>query len=62
MAHRSERAIPVLPADGLKKAKRFYVDRLGFQVAFEASEDGMTGIMGVSIEAADPHAYYNEAH
>ena len=42
-----ERAIPVLPADNLKVAKEFYVNRLGFDVRFEASEDGTTGLLGV---------------
>src|ERR1044071_1369477 len=42
-----ERAIPVLPADDLRIAREFYVDRLGFTVRFEASEDGRTGLLGV---------------
>lgn len=42
-----ERAIPILPADDLAVAKRFYVDGLGFKVTFEASEDGRTGLLGV---------------
>jgi catechol 2,3-dioxygenase-like lactoylglutathione lyase family enzyme len=42
-----ERAIPILPAEDLSVAKRFYVDALGFRVAFEASEDGRTGLLGV---------------
>ena len=42
-----ERAIPVLPADDLSAAKQFYVDKLGFHVTFEASDDGKSGIMGV---------------
>ena len=42
-----ERAVPVLPADDLAVAKRFYVDGLGFRVVFEASDDGKTGLMGV---------------
>ena len=42
-----ERAVPILPADDLKAARSFYVDRLGFQVTFEASDDGVSGIMGV---------------
>lgn len=41
-----ERAVPVLPADDLSVAKDFY-SRLGFQVTFEASDDGKNGIMGV---------------
>ena len=42
-----ERAIPILPADNLHTAKEFYVDRLGFAVRFEATEDGRTGLLGV---------------
>jgi catechol 2,3-dioxygenase-like lactoylglutathione lyase family enzyme len=42
-----ERAIPILPAEDLAVAKTFYVDGLGFRVAFEASEDGRTGLLGV---------------
>ncbi len=43
-----ERAVPILPADDLAVARRFYVDRLGFTVVFEASEDGRTGILGLA--------------
>ena len=42
-----ERAIPVLPADDLNVAKEFYVNRLGFDVRFEATEDGKMGLLGV---------------
>ena len=42
-----EQAIPILPAEDLGVAKTFYVDRLGFRVAFEASDDGRTGLLGV---------------
>lgn len=42
-----ERAVPVLPADDLAVAKQFYVDGLGFEVTFEASEDGKSGLLGV---------------
>lgn len=42
-----ERAVPILPADDLRVAKEFYVDRLGFTLRFEASEDGKTGLIGV---------------
>lgn len=42
-----ERATPILPADDLAVAKSFYVDRLGFQVRFEVSEDGRTGLLGL---------------
>jgi len=41
-----ERAVPVLPGDSVKIAKDFYVNRLGFSVRFEASEDGINGLIG----------------
>lgn len=41
-----ERAVPVLPADDLRVAKDFYA-KLGFEVLFEATEDGTSGIMGI---------------
>jgi catechol 2,3-dioxygenase-like lactoylglutathione lyase family enzyme len=40
-----ERAIPILPAGNLAAAKSFYVNRLGFRVIFEASEDGRSGLL-----------------
>lgn len=42
-----ERAIPIVPADDLRIAKQFYVDRLGFKVRFEATEDGKSGLLGL---------------
>ena len=42
-----ERAVPHLPGDDLSVAKEFYVDKLGFKVTFEVTEDGKTGILGV---------------
>ncbi len=42
-----ERAVPVLPVDDLSVAKQFYVGGLGFEVTFEASGDGKTGLLGV---------------
>ena len=42
-----ERAVPILPADDLSIAKTFYVEGLGFRVAFEASDDGRTGLLGL---------------
>ena len=45
-----EQAIPILPAEDLSVAKTFYVDGLGFRVTFEASEDGRTGLLGVSVD------------
>lgn len=45
---RMERAVPILPGDDLRVAKDFYVDQLGFQVSFEASDDGRSGILGLA--------------
>jgi uncharacterized glyoxalase superfamily protein PhnB len=42
-----ERAIPILPADDLGVAKEFYVGRLGFDVRFEVTKDGTTGLLGI---------------
>jgi catechol 2,3-dioxygenase-like lactoylglutathione lyase family enzyme len=42
-----ERAVPILPADDLGVAREFYVERLGFQIAFEVSDDGKTGLLGL---------------
>jgi hypothetical protein len=42
-----ERATPILPADDLSVAKSFYVDRLGFSIRFEVSEDGKNGLLGL---------------
>jgi catechol 2,3-dioxygenase-like lactoylglutathione lyase family enzyme len=42
-----ERAVPVLPVDDLTAARQFYVDGLGFEVTFEATEDGKSGLLGV---------------
>lgn len=42
-----EKAVPVLPGDDLKTAKEFYVDGLGFNVVFEATEDGTNGLVGL---------------
>jgi hypothetical protein len=42
-----ERAVPVIPVDDLAVAGKFYVEGLGFQVSFEASDDGHTGLLGV---------------
>jgi hypothetical protein len=43
-----ERAVPHLPADDLSIAKDSYVSKLGFEVAYEASEDGRSGILGLT--------------
>lgn len=40
-----ERAIPNLPTDDLAEA--FYVDQLGFSLAWEASADGHSGLLGI---------------
>jgi catechol 2,3-dioxygenase-like lactoylglutathione lyase family enzyme len=43
-----ERAVPILPTEDLRAAKKFYVDALGFEVTFEASyDDGAAGLLGV---------------
>jgi catechol 2,3-dioxygenase-like lactoylglutathione lyase family enzyme len=42
-----ERAVPILPVEDLAIAKAFYVDKLGFTLRFETTEDGKNGIMGV---------------
>lgn len=39
-----ERAVPILPTDDLASAKTFYVDGLRFQVTFQASDDGHSGL------------------
>ena len=42
-----ERAVPILPGDDLGVAKAFYVDKLGFSVQWEATEDGKNGLLGL---------------
>jgi catechol 2,3-dioxygenase-like lactoylglutathione lyase family enzyme len=42
-----ERAVPILPGDDIGVAKEFYVGGLGFQVAFEATDDGKNGLLGL---------------
>jgi catechol 2,3-dioxygenase-like lactoylglutathione lyase family enzyme len=43
-----EMAIPILPADDLRVARAFYVDQLGFAVRFEATDDGVSGLLGLA--------------
>lgn len=43
-----ERAIPILPADSIAVARDFYATKLGFTVLFEASDDGVNGLIGLS--------------
>ena len=43
-----ERAVPILPADDLVVAKAFYLERLGFTLLFEASDDGRSGLLGLA--------------
>jgi catechol 2,3-dioxygenase-like lactoylglutathione lyase family enzyme len=43
-----ERAIPILPIDDLNIVKDFYVTKLGFDVLFEASDDGRRGLLGLA--------------
>ncbi|HEX6307525.1 MAG TPA: glyoxalase superfamily protein [Longimicrobiales bacterium] len=40
-------AIPILPADDLRVAREFYVDRLGFNVGWEWTQDGREGLLGI---------------
>jgi catechol 2,3-dioxygenase-like lactoylglutathione lyase family enzyme len=43
-----ERAVPILPGDDVNTAKKFYVDGLGFNVAWEwSSPDGNGGLVGL---------------
>jgi catechol 2,3-dioxygenase-like lactoylglutathione lyase family enzyme len=42
-----EQAIPILPADDLSEARRFYVDGLGFSVRYEVTQDGKSGLLGL---------------
>ena len=42
-----ERAVPILPADDLRIAKQFYVNKLGFRILFEPSDDEKNGILGL---------------
>jgi catechol 2,3-dioxygenase-like lactoylglutathione lyase family enzyme len=42
-----ERAVQLLPADDLRVARAFYVDRLGFTIRFESTDDGINGILGL---------------
>lgn len=42
-----ERAVPILPVDDLKRAREFYVDLLGFEITFQATQDEATGLLGV---------------
>ena len=43
-----ERAIPILPAGDLTRAKAFYVHALGFRVTSEASENGRSGLLSIA--------------
>jgi len=43
-----ERAIPILPVEDIAAAKSFYVDRLGFEVSFEVSRNGRSGLLGIA--------------
>lgn len=48
-----ERAVPILPADGLAAARAFYVDALGFSVTFDTSGGGPRGLLGVKRGAIE---------
>ena len=50
-----ERAVPILPADDLRIAREFYIDKLGFTIRFEATEDGTTGLLGVERTCQQAH-------
>jgi uncharacterized glyoxalase superfamily protein PhnB len=41
-----ERAVPCLPGDSVTVAKDFYVNRLGFTVAWETPSNGTEGMVG----------------
>jgi predicted enzyme related to lactoylglutathione lyase len=41
-----ERAIPILPGDSVTTARNFYAKGLGFDVTWEASDDGVEGLIG----------------
>lgn len=43
----AERSVPILPAEDLVAARAFYVDSLGFDVTFDTSSGGRTGLMGL---------------
>lgn len=49
----SERAVPILPGDDLAVAKDFYVNKLGFAVQWEATDDGKNGLLGVERGAIE---------
>ena len=40
-------AVANLPSSDLAVAKDFYVNKLGFQVLFESTEDGHSGLIGL---------------
>jgi catechol 2,3-dioxygenase-like lactoylglutathione lyase family enzyme len=42
-----ELAVPILPVDDLAAARLFYIDQLGFQLEWESSADGKTGLLGL---------------
>ena len=41
-----ERAIPILPGDSVTTARDFYAKGLGFDVTWQASDDGVEGLIG----------------
>jgi ketosteroid isomerase-like protein/catechol 2,3-dioxygenase-like lactoylglutathione lyase family enzyme len=43
----AERAVAILPGDSVTIAREFYVGKLGFRILFEATDDGMNGLLGV---------------
>lgn len=43
----AERAVPILPASDVRVARAFYAEALGFDVVFDTSEGGRTGLLGL---------------
>src|SRR5690348_9701703 len=48
-----ERAVPILPGDDVTTAKKFYVNELGFNVAWEWSDDGRNGLVGLERDGIE---------
>ena len=47
------RAVAILPGDSLAIARDFYVGALGFTVRFEATDDGINGLLGVERDGME---------
>jgi catechol 2,3-dioxygenase-like lactoylglutathione lyase family enzyme len=48
-----ERAVPILPGNDVSTAKKFYVDGLGFNVAWDYSDDGRTGLVDLERDGIE---------